>query len=183
MYKPVLFTITHNKIYYFMLKFTWLMNFVHRPVFKEYKTSESESISVLWRAEGDTPIKLVATDSSVLKRVHCLTWEFTSLDFSAGIRTTQAHFRNFPHSLTQFVQQASSLLSTSFPTDRAQSFIQLIPCKAIIPCDVVHSVCRTQFLCKARTVGHIVNKLPTSNSNWMFSSALGTNKGYHKPTQ
>jgi hypothetical protein len=166
-----------------MLRFTWLMNFVHRPVYKEYKTSESESTSVLWRAETDTLIKLGATDSVVLKHRHCLTWEFTSLNFSAGIRTTQAHFRNFSHSLTSFVEQASSLLSTSFPNDRAQSFIQLFPCKAMIPYDVVHGVCRTQCLCKAKTVGHIVNELLTSNCKWMFSNAFGTNKGYHKPTQ
>lgn len=159
------------------------MDFVCHSVFKEYKILESEFVSVLLRAEGDMPTKLGATDSAVLKHVHWLKWEFTSLDFSACIRTTQAHFRNFPHSFTEFVEQASSLLSTSFPTDRAQSFIQLIPCKALIPYHVVHRVCRTEFLCKAKTFDRTVNKLPTSNCGWIFSNALRNNNGYHKPTQ
>jgi hypothetical protein len=159
------------------------MDFVHHSVFKEYKVSESEFVSVLWWAEGDTPTKLGATDSAVLKHVYWLKWEFTSLDFSAGNRTTQAHFRNFPHSFTEFVEQASSLLSTSFPTDRAQSFMQLVLCKALIPYHVVHSVCRTEFLCKTKAVDHTVNKLPKSNCSWTYSKALETNKGYHKPTQ
>jgi len=46
------------------------MDFVHHSVFKEYKTSGSESVSILWRAEGDTPTKLDVTDSALLKHVH-----------------------------------------------------------------------------------------------------------------
>jgi hypothetical protein len=46
------------------------MDFVRHSVFKENKASESESVSVLYRKEGDKPTKLDATDSAVLKHVH-----------------------------------------------------------------------------------------------------------------